>query len=194
MELAQKARRVIVTTSHTTREGAPKILSRCTLPLTAPACVKTIITELAVIDVTTEGLALRELAAEASLGEVKEKTERAPYRARRGHPALLSNSPRLGNQAKGDEGKVFSMRMCGDQEDLVQKHQQKGAGRKPLPSHHSPVAHKLRARFISRGGATKRGCGHWHRRRAKPQNPGERNAPGRERHFLLTFCCRLDKK
>ena len=75
MELAQKARRVIVTTSHTTREGAPKILSRCTLPLTAPACVKTIITELAVIDVTTEGLALRELAAEASLGEVKEKTE-----------------------------------------------------------------------------------------------------------------------
>lgn len=75
MELAQKARRVIVTTAHTTREGAPKILTRCTLPLTAPACVKTIITELAVIDVTTEGLTLRELAEEASLGEVKEKTE-----------------------------------------------------------------------------------------------------------------------
>ena len=75
MELAQKARRVVVTTAHTTRDGAPKILSNCTLPLTAPACVKTIITELAVIDVTPEGLALRELAGEASLQEVRAKTD-----------------------------------------------------------------------------------------------------------------------
>jgi 3-oxoacid CoA-transferase B subunit len=75
MELAQKARRVIVTTTHTTRDGAPKILARCTLPLTAPACVKTIITELAVIDVTPEGLALRELASAASLQEVRAKTD-----------------------------------------------------------------------------------------------------------------------
>ena len=74
MELAQKARRVIVTTTHTTREGAAKILPRCTLPLTAPACVKTIITELAVIEVTPQGLALRELAREASLEEVRAKT------------------------------------------------------------------------------------------------------------------------
>lgn len=74
MELAQKARRVIVTTSHTTRDGAPKILPRCTLPLTARACVKTIITELAVIDVTPQGLMLRELARESSLAEVQENT------------------------------------------------------------------------------------------------------------------------
>ena len=74
MELAQKAQRVIVTTSHTTREGDPKILPECTLPLTAKACVKTIITELAVIDVTAEGLALREIARESSLREVQEKT------------------------------------------------------------------------------------------------------------------------
>ncbi len=75
MELAQKAQRVIVTTSHTTREGAPKILSHCSLPLTARGCVKTIITELAVIDVTPQGLMLREIAHESSLQEVQEKTE-----------------------------------------------------------------------------------------------------------------------
>ncbi len=74
MELAQKAQRVIVTTSHSTREGAPKILSQCTLPLTARACVKTIITELAVIDVTPQGLILREIARESSLREVQERT------------------------------------------------------------------------------------------------------------------------
>jgi 3-oxoacid CoA-transferase B subunit len=74
MELAQKARRVVVTTSHTTRDGAPKILPRCTLPLTARGCVRTIITELAVIDVAPEGLMLRELARETSLDEVREKT------------------------------------------------------------------------------------------------------------------------
>ena len=74
MELAQKARRVVVTTSHTTRDGAPKILPCCTLPLTARGCVRTIITELAVIDVAPEGLMLRELARETSLDEVREKT------------------------------------------------------------------------------------------------------------------------
>ncbi len=74
MELAQKARRVVVTTAHTTREGKPKILERCTLPLTAKACVGTIITELAVIDVTPRGLLLREVAGESSPEEVREKT------------------------------------------------------------------------------------------------------------------------
>ena len=79
MELAQKARRVIVTTTHTTRDGRPKILERCTLPLTAKGCVKTIITELAVIDVTSQGLRLRELARETSLSEVQARTA-APLR------------------------------------------------------------------------------------------------------------------
>lgn len=74
MELAQKARRVVVTTAHCTRDGRPKILETCSLPLTAPACVATIITELAVIEVTPAGLELRELAREASLAEVREKT------------------------------------------------------------------------------------------------------------------------
>jgi 3-oxoacid CoA-transferase B subunit len=75
MELAQKARRLIVTTRHTTRKGAPKILKQCTLPLTAKKCVTTIITELAVIDVVEGGLVLRELAEEADLRDVLAKTE-----------------------------------------------------------------------------------------------------------------------
>jgi len=74
MELAQKARRVIVTTTHTTKEGRPKILPACTLPITAKACVDTIITELAVIDVTPQGLRLRELSAGTTRETVKSLT------------------------------------------------------------------------------------------------------------------------
>jgi 3-oxoacid CoA-transferase B subunit len=75
MELAQKAKRLIVTTSHTTRNGKSKILKKCTLPLTAKACVNTIITELAVIDVIPQGLFVREIAEETNLDTLIEKTE-----------------------------------------------------------------------------------------------------------------------
>ena len=74
MELAQKARRLIITTTHTTREGSPKILNECRLPLTAKGCVDIIITELAVIDVAEKGLILREIAAETDMETVIEKT------------------------------------------------------------------------------------------------------------------------
>lgn len=74
MELAQKARRLIITTTHTARGGAPKLLEECSLPLTARGCVNRIITELAVMDVTEQGLELREIAAEAELDEVLQKT------------------------------------------------------------------------------------------------------------------------
>ncbi|MEW6263088.1 MAG: 3-oxoacid CoA-transferase subunit B [Thermodesulfobacteriota bacterium] len=74
MELAQKARRVIVTTTHTTKRGEPKIIEACTLPLTARACVDTIISELAVMDVVPEGLLLRELAQETDLATVAART------------------------------------------------------------------------------------------------------------------------
>lgn len=75
MELAQKARKVIVTTTHTTGKGRPKILKRCTLPVTARKCVTTIVTELAVLDVTGQGLVLRELAREADLADMLSRTE-----------------------------------------------------------------------------------------------------------------------
>jgi 3-oxoacid CoA-transferase B subunit len=74
MELAQKARRLIITTTHTTRDGNPKILKHCDLPLTAKGCVNTIITELAVMDVVDDGLLLREIAAETQLETVVAKT------------------------------------------------------------------------------------------------------------------------
>ena len=75
MELAQKARRLIVTTMHTTRNGDSKILRACTLPLTAKGCVNTIITELAVIEVLPTGLVLREIAAETDVDTVISKTD-----------------------------------------------------------------------------------------------------------------------
>ena len=75
MELAQKARRLIITTLHTNRKGQPKIIESCKLPLTAKACIDRIITELAVIDVVDDQLKLVEIAEEATLEEIVEKTD-----------------------------------------------------------------------------------------------------------------------
>lgn len=58
MELAQKARRLVVLMSHVDREGRPKIVAECSLPVTALACVDRIITDRAVVDVTSGGLRL----------------------------------------------------------------------------------------------------------------------------------------
>jgi 3-oxoacid CoA-transferase B subunit len=74
MELAQKSRKLIITTSHTKKNGDAKIVSRCSLPLTAKGCVDRIITELAVMDIVDGRLVLKEIAEHTSLENVVSKT------------------------------------------------------------------------------------------------------------------------
>ncbi len=75
MDIAVGARRLIVCMEHNAKDGAPKVVKECSYPVTAIECVKTIITDLAVIDVTPEGLVLREVAPGCTAAEVQQCTE-----------------------------------------------------------------------------------------------------------------------
>src|SRR5881397_2338551 len=75
MDLVAGAKRVFIAMEHATRDNKPKILKKCTLPLTGVEVVDHIVTELAVIDITSEGLLLRELAPDATLEQVQSLTE-----------------------------------------------------------------------------------------------------------------------
>ncbi|MCY9667333.1 3-oxoacid CoA-transferase subunit B [Paenibacillus alginolyticus] len=77
MELAQKAKKVIVLMNHVNRQGESKVKKQCDLPLTARACVKLIITEMAVMEVTEQGLLLKEIMLPYTIEDVVSHTEAA---------------------------------------------------------------------------------------------------------------------
>lgn len=74
MDLVASAKNIIVAMQHTNPKGESKLLSKCTLPLTGVGCVKKVVTELAVLDVTPEGFVLIERAPGVSVDEIKSKT------------------------------------------------------------------------------------------------------------------------
>jgi 3-oxoacid CoA-transferase subunit B len=74
MDLVAGAKKVVIAMEHTTRDGGHKILTRCTLPFTGLRVVNQIVTEMAVIDVTNDGLVLREIASDTTVERVKAAT------------------------------------------------------------------------------------------------------------------------
>jgi 3-oxoacid CoA-transferase subunit B len=74
MDLASGHARILVVMFHLTRDGAPKLVERCTYPLTAARCVATVVTDLAVVDVGRAGFVLREVAPGVSVDEVRQVT------------------------------------------------------------------------------------------------------------------------
>jgi len=75
MDLVTGAKRVIIAMQHTTRKGGHKVLRQCTLPLTAASQVNLIVTELGVMEVTPEGLFLKELAENCTIDQIQAATE-----------------------------------------------------------------------------------------------------------------------
>ena len=74
MDLVASAKNIIVAMQHTSREGQSKLLPACTLPITGLACVKKIVTDLAVLDITPEGFLLLERAPGVTVEEIQRAT------------------------------------------------------------------------------------------------------------------------
>jgi 3-oxoacid CoA-transferase B subunit len=75
MDLAACAKRVFIVLEHTTRDGKPRLLQRCRLPITAPGVVKLVVTDLGLFQVTPEGFVLREYAPGWTPDEIQTRTE-----------------------------------------------------------------------------------------------------------------------
>lgn len=75
MDLVANVKRVVVLMEHATKDGAPKLLKKCTFPLTGAACVDRIISDLGVFDIDKDGVHLTKVAEGVSLDEIKAKTE-----------------------------------------------------------------------------------------------------------------------
>jgi 3-oxoacid CoA-transferase B subunit len=74
MDLVASAKNIIVAMQHVNKAGESKLLSKCTLPITGLGCVKKVVTELGVFDITERGFELREVAPGVSIEEVQAKT------------------------------------------------------------------------------------------------------------------------
>ncbi len=74
MDLVSGAKRVVVTMEHAAKDGSPKILEQCTWPLTGRRCVNLVVTDMAVVEVTRDGLVLREIAPDTTVEAVKKAT------------------------------------------------------------------------------------------------------------------------